>query len=799
MPQLQTKNQGSVLHVRYFDGGNKFLTAYYTGIEVYDSHSLKQLYSIPLDGWWYDQKTIEVSNRYQQLFIMTDQIFSVYSLKSGALRFRKFFDDYFHIAEMTFSPTEEKMTIKGERRDGWYADTYDLKKHQYTISTDPIDTIIRSPEDYSCYSQDKQYELKHNYELFRDGKAINKIDFKFYDRNPLQCAFSPDNTQMIIAGSQFSVYDINKSRTRMPQILAQEPIQMIGFARDKMLLQGDNLYIGWDLKEGKELWRNISYRTMCHDCSPAPDHVLLNHQDRAFIKPSYAGGFGVFVGGTGGLLDMDMNTGLLKPLPVNYVGSLRLSDDDKRLIVGSGDGNVRIYNTNGFASIWEFKGGAGQAYVGGYERPVLLVSGDGKHIIQKGAVDGINNPIHYYTFESNQTIAFPSANLSKNKADFSIARKHYCNGRLALTEFNYHGTDLNQTLGSECTVKIEYLFRGDLIGMNADGSQILLRSYRNPQEGYIVYDLVNQKNVLDKELVNEKIISSFLSKNGQYLCLLNNDGLFREISLKNGLLNRSKEFKNAKSIREISNNSYLIGYKDGKHQIIDNKSLKSIVSFYLKSFESGEWLFLTDQGFFNASSKRVLANLVIEDMGNKRELNSNEIKKYFRPDIVNAILLNKPYQALLKTKENFLLEDKAEYKNQYMESLRQMYLKDGNIYILSTLASSDKPEYLPHIMKAISEMNETEAMDGLYRALGRYEQSLTRDFVFDRIIQTFNTMDDNNTFNNDIYSILQNFKSNEVKMKISEKLQKTNCLKFENDWYKRKIEKDLNITLPCGK
>ncbi len=914
IPKLQTKNQGSVLYVQYFDGGKKFLMTYYTGIEVYDSQSLKQLYVIPIDGYWYDEKRVIVSEKFQQLFLFSDSLFFVYDLKTGKLIFSKKFASDFRSSSFYLSYTEDKVLLLGKRHghftpktfqyeSDWYRDEYDIATKRYTVSTAIIETQNRKTDHYGCQSGDSRWQGsdgRESFEIKKDGVVVNSVHFKFYDRNPLRCAFSLDNREIIVAGSQFVVYDINESRTQMPKILPSEPIQLSGISNDKMLLQGDNLYIGWDLKEGKELWRNFRDKTMCHHCSPNPDYVMLKHQDRAFILPSYAGSTGIFVGGTGGLIDLNMTTGRFKPLKVEYSGSLRLSDDDKRLAIGSGDGTVRVYDTDTFNIIASFKGGAGEGYIGGYARPLLFMSNDGKWIVQRGQAD--RTLINFFDVDNNRSTPIRLLEIFKDPTEYGSVRQYDNKGTL---------------------ISIEYFYRGRVKTVSHNGRKVLIRGNVNNDIIYSVYDSDQQKIIYRINIGKEGDKNFFFSKDDQYLCQLMGKETVCQYSLLDG-----KELIPSKVITEVAQ-----------------------LSFKFKSLEEGEWIFLTEQGYFNASSKRALANLVIEDMESKRELNTKEIKKYFRPDIVSAILQNKPIKTLLKTKTSFRLDEKAEYKNQYIESLRQMYLRDGNVNILSALASPDKPEYLPDIMKAISETNETKAMDGLYRALGQYDKSLTRDFIFQRISQKhsaeemraviwmihmdkswlkeiasmykqnipiyldesylvgilqpdyfseyenvlwnvierdgwirnkdafvfmmekdskrlkqslkqylnayfqgnidrkysynidevvskmyeidrewivplllletkkfdqefnsrpyrkikdpilidplLNRIDDNNTFNNELYFVLNDYKDTDVKMKLTEKLLKTNCLKFQYNWKKISVEKDLNITLPC--
>jgi hypothetical protein len=219
-------------------------------------------------------------------------------------------------------------------------------------------------------------------------------------------------------------------------------------------------------------------------------------------------------------------------------------------------------------------------------------------------------------------------------------------------------------------------------------------------------------------------------------------------------------------MQKLDDFNYLLYYQDGRKQIIDSKTLKPLMTFNFMSFEEGEWIFVTGEGYFNASSKRVLANLYItNDQVNRRDLTEEEIRKYYRPDIVSAILQSKPINKLIKKKTKITLPEKAVYENKYYISLREMYVKDHDPYGLGTLAIQKNPEDLKLIMNAILETRDTNAMEDLYFGLSQYDQNLTYPFMMKRLEQ--------NISEEEVIEILSRIKNHEEWKKIVLERQKT--------------------------
>ena len=81
-----------------------------------------------------------------------------------------------------------------------------------------------------------------------------------------------------------------------------------------------------------------------------------------------------------------------------------------------------------------------------------------------------------------------------------------------------------------------------------------------------------------------------------------------------------------------------------------NKDKKLLAAFSL--FENDEWLVMTPEGYFNASSSKVAVNILKEKHTKVTITTINQlIEKWYRPDIVEALLSDKPIEAL---KNSFL-------------------------------------------------------------------------------------------------------------------------------------------------
>jgi hypothetical protein len=342
--------------------------------------------------------------------------------------------------------------------------------------------------------------------------------------------------------------DKEKLNLQVPWIHLTYASEIFGAHNGKVILIDDNKYIGWDLKEGKEVWRNITHTTMCKGCEPRPKIALYHHSDFAIVSPSYDfwSGFDN-KWGTEGLLRFDLNSGIYEVLPFKYNGILQVSIDDKTLKIINYKGEIQEFDLT--------------------------------------------------TFKNQET----TQQYSDDTLD-----------------------SLNESM------KVEQLI----------------------------------------------------------------DGTY-------GILNK-----------------------------IDNAKIANFVSF-----KDGEWLIVTQKGYFNASSKKVLANLnVFESVTCARGLNSEEIIKYFRPDIVSAVLQGKPIEKLESLEVLYLLADQVKIENTYNKSLEYSFKKNKNLaFIIRKNENKDNLEYANMIIKEIVNNKNPDDLTYLYEALSHFDENITRNFLLERI------------------------------------------------------------------
>lgn len=134
------------------------------------------------------------------------------------------------------------------------------------------------------------------------------------------------------------------------------------------------------------------------------------------------------------------------------------------------------------------------------------------------------------------------------------------------------------------------------------------------------------------------------------------------------------------------------------------------VSFYALS--RGEWLVVSNKdGYFNTSSKNALMFLHKDDAA----LTDEDIKKWYRPDIIEAKLSNTEILNQVAIKTNYTLPESSELKNQYLTSILQG-IKTGNNYkSLMSLIKETELEQIGEIVDAIP--NDEKGYFYFYSAL----------------------------------------------------------------------------------
>lgn len=174
---------------------------------------------------------------------------------------------------------------------------------------------------------------------------------------------------------------------------------------------------------------------------------------------------------------------------------------------------------------------------------------------------------------------------------------------------------------------------------------------------------------------------------------------------------------------------------DGTYRIFNKNDNTEIARFV--SFKDGEWLFVTMQGYFNASSKKVLTHLnIFESVIHAREINDKEVKKYYRPDIVSTILHGKSIEALESKAVLYPLADQAKFENTYNKSLEYSFKKTNDLaFLIKNNGSEGNYEYANRIIEEIKKNQIPFNLYNLYDALSYFDINATRDFLAQRIDQ----------------------------------------------------------------
>lgn len=134
------------------------------------------------------------------------------------------------------------------------------------------------------------------------------------------------------------------------------------------------------------------------------------------------------------------------------------------------------------------------------------------------------------------------------------------------------------------------------------------------------------------------------------------------------------------------------------------------VSFYALS--QGEWLVISNNdGYFNASSKEAIS-LLHKD---HKALIDEDIKKWYRPDIIEAKLAQKSIEELSKRKTLFKLPEKLQLTNQYFASILQGVKTGDNYKRLWNLIQQTDFAQFNEIINAIP--NDEKGYFYFYRAL----------------------------------------------------------------------------------
>ena len=151
------------------------------------------------------------------------------------------------------------------------------------------------------------------------------------------------------------------------------------------------------------------------------------------------------------------------------------------------------------------------------------------------------------------------------------------------------------------------------------------------------------------------------------------------------------------------------------------------------NLDNSEWLVISKEGYFNASSINVLNNIYMKENSNKRKLNEEEIFKWYRPDILASILQKKDFEKLEPIKHNFKLPIHSNIKNQYKSSLVREYLENKNSNALSKLGRLKDLSNLPFFLKVLEKASTQKEYLIAYNSLKNYSYKSIKEVISHRI------------------------------------------------------------------
>jgi len=180
------------------------------------------------------------------------------------------------------------------------------------------------------------------------------------------------------------------------------------------------------------------------------------------------------------------------------------------------------------------------------------------------------------------------------------------------------------------------------------------------------------------------------------------------------------------------NRTHSISWGDGTFDLYRKSDRKLLAAFTL--FENDEWLVMTPEGYFNASSVKVTVNILKEK---QEEITIDAIdqlkKKWYRPDIVEAILSNRDIESLKKKTYPDTLPDKKEKNNLFQRSIFTQVAMNREYELLKKLYKSKNRADIPYIHEGIQKADSAEALKAYYRLLSHYRFRYSKKFIESRI------------------------------------------------------------------
>lgn len=408
--------------------------------------------------------------------------------------------------------------------------------------------------------------------------------------------------------------------------LSIAPIMRMDLKFPYVITTDDNAYYGWDIQKGKQVWRNVTIGTTCHDCEANPNVALFHTQNRAFITPAFGGVSGFQVDGRRyGIMDFNLKDGTFIYPKISDFGAVTLSDDDSLIGIQKGNRKIALYLMDKLQK--------------------LTIDKQFNEYKKRGLDRMIGEPEHGY---SDEIIDFDDGVISSMSPN--IKRK---------------------ILEDSDSVR-------KMLSQQREYSQYIQRPVK--PVAVIKLELINNITYNDRR---------------QYI---------------------------------LSDNVLLLRASDGIFELYHTKNLEKIATFI--GFNQSEWLVFTPQGYFNASSQKMVTYLRSKNPTFNYPKEDNElIQHYFHPDIVESLLSKKP---AVKS-STFELPEKGHNNNQYRASLYKQVVMASDYGALYVLGMQKNIEDIPFVHTSIDNAKKEQDFSLAYRALSNYDANLSQEFLAKRI------------------------------------------------------------------
>jgi len=182
---------------------------------------------------------------------------------------------------------------------------------------------------------------------------------------------------------------------------------------------------------------------------------------------------------------------------------------------------------------------------------------------------------------------------------------------------------------------------------------------------------------------------------------------------------------------------YIASYNNTNFILFRKKDNAKLATFH--HFVNGEWLVMTPQGYFNASSWNVAVNIL--KMQHKKvniETVNQLVKKCYRPDIVEALLSEQNIEELKQKNNTFTIPLKPKDNNQFKNSLLKQITTQQRYDLLKFFKRNRSRKDMALFFEGIETAKTSEAYSAYYSILSNYPFKRTKKFIESRIAELQN-------------------------------------------------------------